>query len=79
VWDETAAIAPYRVLCWSPRKKNARANPSKLASFTKKKKKKTKDLAANAAARYLKQEDLRGRKCVVRKEGGLVGHTQPQL
>jgi len=36
VWDETAAIAPYRVLCWSPRTKNARANPSKLASFTKK-------------------------------------------
>ena len=36
VWDETAVIAPYRVPCWSPRTKDARANPSELVASKKK-------------------------------------------
>jgi hypothetical protein len=35
----------------------------------------TKDLAANAAARHLKQEDLRGRKCSNRLAFPKVRHV----
>ena len=37
VWDETAAIAPYRVLCWSPRTKKKRKGKHEQASIMHKK------------------------------------------